>query len=335
MENMIDAIWRPIQRGIGFGQTVPPPRSIIGFGKKFLNDWSLVFGSVLAYTLLIALLPLLVTAFGIFGLVFKDNSGARETVVNAIINSLPDNSTKAGVLEVTNIAADNLQNNAGGILAIGIIFSLWGGSRLFVAMDQVFTIIYRTTERSFIKQNLIAIGMLIIFIIFMIFIFIIAGIPAFVINALPNKDGAQFGIFVAGICISIFLGFIFFLLIYLIVPNKKMKGRHIWCGALLGAILLDVFIVLFPLYIRRFMNSFIGLIGFAVILITFFYYFGLIIIIGAQINAYFFERIQPLPDGLGTFVSQASERLVKRPPPLPVTQYRPYPRPRHLTQRYY
>jgi YihY family inner membrane protein len=334
MDHMIDAIWRPIQRGIGFGQAVPPPRSIIGFFKKFLNDWSLLFGSVLAYTFLIALLPLLVAAFGIFGLVFKDNPGARQTVVNAIINSLPDNNTKSGVLEVTNIAADNLQNNAGGILAIGIIFSLWGGSRLFVAIDQTFTIIYRTTERSFLKQNLIAIGMLILFIIFMIFIFVIAGVPAFVINALPNNDGAQFGIFIAGICISIFLGFIFFLLVYLIVPNKKIKGRHIWCGALLGSILLDIFVVLFPLYIRRFMGSFIGLIGFAVILITFFYYFGLILILGAQINAYFFERIQPLPDGLGTFINKATERLVKRPTTVPLTQYHQYPRPRQ-TRRYY
>ena len=337
MDQIIDAIWRPIQRGIGFSDGNPPPRSIIGFVKKFLNDWSLNFGALLAYTVLIALLPLLVAAFGIFGLVFKNNPGARETVVNAIIDSLPDNNTKQGVLQVTNIAADNLQDNAGGILAIGIILALWGGSRLFVSMDQVFTIIYRTRQRSFIIQNLVAIGMLIIFIIFMIFIFIIAGVPAFVINALPDNNGAQFGIFIAGICISIFLGFIFFLLVYLIVPNKKIKGRHIWCGALLAAILLDVFVVLFPLYIRRFMNSFIGLIGFAVILITFFYYFAMILIIGAQINAYFFERIQQLPDGLGTFVSNSFDRITLRTPASPRAQFHPHPppRPHYHTQRFY
>ena len=333
MDQVIEAIWRPIQRGIGFGQAIPPPRSIIGFIKKFLDDWSLLFSSVIAYTFLIALLPLIITAFGIFGLVFQGNPGARQTVVDAIINSLPDNNTKAGVRQVTDIAADNLQGDAGGIVAIGIIFSIWGGSRLFVAIDQVLTIIYRTHQRSFIIQNLVAIGMLILFIIFMIFIFIIAGIPAFVINALPNQNGAQFGIFIGGIAISIFLAFIFFMLVYLIVPNKKMKGRHMWCGALLAAFLLDVFVILFPLYIRRFMNSFIGLIGFAVILITFFYYFAVILILGAQVNAYFFERIQPLPNGLGNFLSQSVDRLVKRPTITP-PYYHPYPRPRQA-QRYY
>ena len=307
---MLDALWRPIQRGIGFGQGTASHRSILGFIKKFLNDWSLLFSSVLAYTFLIALLPLIVTALAIFGLVLRENPGARTTIINSIVDSLPDNNTKSGVRQVADIAADNLASNAGGILAIGIIFSIWGGSRLFVGIDQVFTIIYRTRQRSFLRQNLIAIGMLILFIIFLVFIFIVGGIPSFVINALPNQNGAQFGIFVAGILISLFLGFIFFILIYLIIPNKKIKGRHMWCGALIAAILLNIFVILFPLYIRRFMNSFIGLIGFAVILITFFYYFGLIVIIGAQINAYFFERFQPFPDGLGTFVRQLFERWV-------------------------
>lgn len=329
---MFDALWRPIQRGIGFGQGAATHRSILGFIKKFLNDWSLLFSSVLAYTFLIALLPLIVTALAIFGLVLRENPGARDTIINSIVDSLPDNNTKSGVRQVAEIAANNLANDAGAILAIGIIFSIWGGSRLFVAMDQTFTIIYRTRQRSFLRQNLIAIGMLILLIIFLIFIFIIAGVPAFVINALPNQAGAQFGIFIAGIVISLFLGFIFFMLIYLIIPNKKIKGRHIWCGSLIGSILLDIFVILFPLYIRRFMDSFIGLIGFAVILLTFFYYFGLIVILGAQINAYFFERIQPFPDGLGTFISQVFDRLVKRSI-VTVTHYA-YPRSRQ-TQRYY
>lgn len=332
MDQMFDAIWRPIQRGIGFGQGTAPHRSILGFIKKFLNDWSLLFSAVLAYTFVIALLPLIVTAFGIFGLIIRENPGARDTIINSILDALPDNNTRSGVQQVADIAADNLASGAGGILAIGIIFSIWGGSRLFVAIDQTLTIIYRTRERSFLRQNLIAIGMLILFIIFLVFIFVIGGIPAFAINALPNQNGAQFGIFVAGIVISIFLGFIFFMLIYLIIPNKKIKGRHIWCGALLAAILLDIFVVLFPLYIRRFMDSFIGLIGFAVILLTFFYYFGLIVILGAQVNSYFFERIQPFPDGLGTFISQVFDRMVKRSM-ITVTQYA-YPRPRQA-QRYY
>jgi YihY family inner membrane protein len=214
--------------------------------------------------------------------------------------------------------------------------SLWGGSRLFVAIANAFSIIYRTPDRSFLKQNLMAIGMLILFIILIIIMFVTAAVPSFVINAIPGNDGEQFGIFCAGIASSVFVSFILYMFIYLIVPNKKIKFRHIWCGALIAAILLDIFLVLFPLYIRRFMGSFIGLIGFAVILITFFYYFGIILLLGAQINAYFFEQIQPLPEGLGTFLSQAVARLIRTTPVrINTTRYpRPRPRPKS-TRRYY
>ena len=37
------------------------------------------------------------------------------------------------------------------------------------------------------------------------------------------------------------------------------------------------------------------------------YYFATIVILGAQINAFFFEDYPPLFDGLGTYVSQMHE----------------------------
>jgi len=97
---MFNAVWRPIQRGIGLGTPVPPPRSPWGFIKKILNDWALAFGSLLAYTLLIALLPIAVTAFGIFGLVFSNNPSARQSIIDGIVNSLPDNTTRTAVQQV-------------------------------------------------------------------------------------------------------------------------------------------------------------------------------------------------------------------------------------------
>jgi hypothetical protein len=50
-----------------------------------------------------------------------------------------------------------------------------------------------------------------------------------------------------------------------------------------------------------------GLIGFAVILLLFFFYFATILILGAQINAFFFEHYKPLRDGLGTYISHMHE----------------------------
>ncbi len=48
----------------------------------------------------------------------------------------------------------------------------------------------------------------------------------------------------------------------------------------------------------------IGQIGFAVILLIFFFYFATILILGAQINAFSAEHYKPLADGLGTYIHQ-------------------------------
>lgn len=97
---MLNSLWRPIQRGIGFSQSTPPRRSVLGFIKKFLKDWSLNFAAGLAYTFLISLLPIVITAFGIFGLVFGNNPEVRQSIVNKIVDSLPDNVTKTAVQQV-------------------------------------------------------------------------------------------------------------------------------------------------------------------------------------------------------------------------------------------
>jgi uncharacterized BrkB/YihY/UPF0761 family membrane protein len=47
-----------------------------------------------------------------------------------------------------------------------------------------------------------------------------------------------------------------------------------------------------------------GQIGFAVILLLFLYYFATILILGAEINAFFYDNYQPFSDGLGTYISQ-------------------------------
>jgi len=152
-----------------------------------------------------------------------------------------------------------------------------------------------------------------------------SSVPSALMNIIPG-GGGRFGVFMAGILISLSIAFGLFLFIYWLIPNKKMSFRKTWRGALIAAIILEIFIILFPLYVRQFMSNYageynnlestfkicflffcIGQIGFAVILIFFFYYFSIILIFGAQINAHFFEEYPPLNDALGTYLSQMYE----------------------------
>jgi len=277
------------------------------FLRKFLNDWSMDFAAMLAYNLLIALLPIAVALFGILGLILKNYPVAQQEVkdkiINQIINSSGfDNTTQQGIKQVLDLAFNKLDKDAGLILAIGIIFALFGASRLFIAIDKCMTIVYRLPERRFLRQNMLAIGMILLFIIIIPIMFASSSAPTALLSILPGGGGSV-GVYLAGLIFSLLVSFIFFETIYWFVPNKKMSFKVTWCGALVAACILEVFIMLFPLYVKYFMKNYAGQIGFAVILLIFMFYFSTILILGAQINAFFFEGYKPLVDGLGTYVS--------------------------------
>lgn len=78
------------------------------FLNKILNDWSLLFAAMLAYNLLIALLPIAVALFGIAGLILRNYPQARQDLKNEIVNAFPSgNSSFAGVGQVISFTDDS------------------------------------------------------------------------------------------------------------------------------------------------------------------------------------------------------------------------------------
>jgi len=135
---------------------------------------------------------------------------------------------------------------------------MFGSSRLFIAIDKCITIIYRLPERTFIRENLMAFGMLFIFIIIITVMLIASSVPSALMNTIAG-DGARFGVFLVGILSSLSIAFVLFQTIYYLTPNKKMTFKKTWCGSLVAAIILEIFIILFPLYVRQFMSNYAGL----------------------------------------------------------------------------
>lgn len=76
-------------------------KSMRHFLRKFLNDWSMDFSAMLAYNLLIALLPIAVALFGTLGLVLNNYPDLERQVKDKIIHSFPlDNTTQSGIEQV-------------------------------------------------------------------------------------------------------------------------------------------------------------------------------------------------------------------------------------------
>ena len=90
---------------------------------------------------------------------------------------------------MVNLAFNQLSTDAGLILAIGIVFALFGSSRLFIAIDKCMTIVYRLPERAFFHQNILAFGMLFLFIIIIAIMLVASSAPSALLGIIPGGGG--------------------------------------------------------------------------------------------------------------------------------------------------
>ncbi len=299
------------------GQTTLWHRSL-GEAQKFLikfnNDWVLSSAAGLAYNLILALVPIAIALLAILGFtVGRLDPGAQAQLIDRLQQSFPS-SLSSNLFQV---ALTSLNKHAGFLGLIAIVTAIFGGSRLFISIEGYFDIIYRTNPRKFIAQNVMAFLMLLLYVVLIPLMIFAASVPALLLvlvqnSALSNIPGvtplAKNGLLVSAASIfgSLLVSWILFEVIYLVVPNQKISFKNSWVGAVVGAILLQLFLLLFPFYITHFMGNYTGEAGFAVVFLLFFYYFAVILLLGAEINAYFSEGVQPLPDNLATMLRKAS-----------------------------
>ncbi|HEX7736207.1 MAG TPA: YihY/virulence factor BrkB family protein [Ktedonobacteraceae bacterium] len=260
------------------------------FWLKFLNDWTFNFASGLAYHLLMALFPIVIAVAAVLGFI---EGGLTNTAKDELIAYMSSIFPSVLGKDVLTPALGLLSKNAGFLGIIAIVLALYSGSRLFSAMEDCFAIIYHTPSRSFWHQNLMALVMLLIFILL---------VPVMLLASSIGLGGV-FGGLIASL--------ILFQAIYMIVPNQKISWRKSWRGTLVASLALQVYIALFPLYIRHFLGSYTGNTGFAIILLLFFFYFALILLIGAEVNAFYAEGIRAKPYNLAELVHQATLAIDK------------------------
>src|SRR5919206_167160 len=258
------------------------------FAQKFSKDWSMNMVSLLTYNLLTTIFPILLAiltaALYVLGTLSPQ---AFQQVVAQISGALP-----SGMTGAINLGAlqKNLVHITGPLALISLAGLLWGGANLFSSMDNVFSIFFRTKARSFLAQKLMAIGMVVI-----LAILLPLSLAA---SSVITADSSAFGsvlrppltivLSIVGPLTSLFVLWVLFLVIYIVVPNTKVPFRTAWRGAAAAAILFALFDLLFPLYFKVFLhgNGQYGAVAASlVVLIAWLWFFALITVIGAQINA--------------------------------------------------
>ena len=277
--------------------------SIMGFINKFNYDWVLSLASGLAFNLMVATVPFLIAILALAGFIFGGlNPSIQEQLIQQIQQIFPPPIPSQ---EIVGLALNTLNQDAGVLGIIAIVMAIIGGSGLFVAMEGQFDIIYQIRTRDIIRQYIMAFGMLLVFVILAPFMLFANSIPS-VLHSFAQKTALnQAQIVSSGTGFNILTTFCGFLatwvlieIIYLVVPNQHISFRESWFGALLAAVATQAYLQLFPFYVTHFLSGYTGTVGFAIIFIFFFYFFAVILLGGAEINAFYAQGKRALPENM-------------------------------------
>jgi membrane protein len=265
------------------GQTVPGK-----VGRKFLEDQAPNWAVLIAWNALFAFFPILLLFLSLLGLIFGGRSTASFLIT--VVNTIQDPDAQVQFKQLLTTA-----HRASGIFfVVGVIGLVWSGSALFGVMDQVFAYLYHTKQRPFIPQKLMAVGMVLLFT-------ALAGIAVLSSSVLPALHNIPFlprfmqnaFSLVIQVVVGVVAGTILYLAIYYVVPNRRQQLSRVWPGALAAGVLFEIVTLIFPLYLSlthtgsQYGKTF----GLFFIILTFFFFFGLITMVGAEVNSV----IYPVP----------------------------------------
>lgn len=265
--------------------------SLWGFWTKINNDWIFNLAGLLAYNLLMALFPVLLLLLAGFGVVLQAISPASELQLQrALAGTLPG-STGAVLVQA---ATAHLKNSVGLLLAVGLFAAFFAGSRLFVTLENCFGIVFRLRGRDPLRQNRMAFGMLVLYLVIVPIIFLASILPAGLIALLdPHghsflgtlaSDGARLAIGFAG-------AVLFFGATYCFVPNRSTdwrSWRRNWKGTVVAATLLVLYEFLFRVFERYLLHAgnYGAVAAFAIVILFFLYYLAFILLLGAEFNSW-------------------------------------------------
>ena len=241
----------------------------------------------IAYDAFFAMFPIIVAIVSIAGFFLRDPA-ILAAVIQVIVAAFPP--AVAGTIAETLSSTARAASVLGLISIIGL---LWSGSALFGAIEKSFARVYEVDERPFVKKKLIAFGMIVLFAVLTVLTVLSSSIGAFAASLLQQTPlgmipGLGALATVVSWIVSLAAGFALFLAIYRVYPAMHQTTHSVLPGALLAAALFFLLSQLFPLYVRIMGNfgAFGAFFGFFFLLLTWLYFVGQVVMLGAVVNEY-------------------------------------------------
>lgn len=261
---------------------------LVKFWTKMGNDAIFNLSGLLAYNFLMSVFPILLVLLAIGGFLLENIAPAEKaTLITRITAIFPAGTGEDIMVNVTN----NLEKSAGILFIVGVALAIFTGSGLFVTLEWCMGIVFRLRGRDIIRQRLMSIGMLLLYAVLIPIVLLASIIPPILISMLSvgeNSPLTGFVIQAAGDVFSVVVALLLFGAMYVVVPNRRVLWAEVWKGTIVATLLLVLYELLFPLYVGMFLKpqNYGATVGFALVILIFFYYLAFIVILGAEINSW-------------------------------------------------
>jgi membrane protein len=246
----------------------------------------------LGFYFLFALFPTLFSASSILGLVARSASQFYDRILVYLALVIPTQALGT-VLETFN---ETTANATSGKLTFGLIAAIWSASAGVSAIQDSLNTVYKVKEnRSYLAARLYAIALTIVLTIIVTFVLcaMLGGdfVAAFISRQLNNRALTAAAAIIARLiawAIATALLVLSFAVIYYWAPDLKTR-RWRWLtpggafgifGWLIASLALRIYLSFFNSYSVTY-----GSLGAVIILLTWFYITGLMILVGAEINS--------------------------------------------------
>jgi membrane protein len=268
----------------------------VRFWRKAYEENVTGLAGMVAYNLLLSIFPLALVALFVAGRVLRSPEVQLSVLsdLQRVFPSAAEATLTEGIRRLQSTSTTT------GILAIAT--SAWVGASFWGALDTAFCRIYHRPCRSWVRQKLFALAMLVVILLFIIASVAVPTLQSVLANGandlpfgLSHVRGLVYGISLA---VGVLLLFTALCVVYQVVPKGFVPWRSVWPGALGATFAMTVVDFGFPLYLQN--VSSLTQVGtsavFVLIALVWFYALALILLSGAVVNELRFERAQGRPE---------------------------------------
>jgi membrane protein len=290
--------------------------------NEFLADNCTHLSAAISYYILFALFPLALAAITILGYFSRSpDIGAR--VSQAIAEVFPVSG------QVVSDTIQGISQGWGTAGAIAIIGLLWSGMGFFGAVRKSLNTAWGIKQpRPFLRERLMEFIMMLGLGALLIMSF---GLTA-AFKVIQTANISIFGHLLSNglfwhaivILTSVAITFVVFLFLYKFVPNTRVRWRHVWVGALVAAVLMEIAKNVFVFFVGHFAtyNLVYGSVSTIIALMVWSYISAMILLFCAKlISAFTKMRPSPVPE---TSLSAAGN--VDRPDGSPIPTFSENPK---------